>query len=314
MLRGEDHGQARLTEKQVLDIARGYKRGWVTMKELGDQYGITHSSVSNIVAGKSWKHLQRNHTMTLFKSRLGRAMAPRQRSDAAVTASGDDGPPSVIGELHHCIRQDAGMRDAQYFRPSSIGGCRREAWYHYLRYPTEPQRMDPKFQLILNTGTKVHDMVQNWLARSQRFFVSTEVHVWIPQLYVYGHPDAVLTDRKSGYTWLVEFKSINLNQYTKLTKAKQEHRWQANIYTGLLSLQWYSVVYVCKDNSDCREFHYRFDEDMFDEAMLWCDAVRKLAEAKEQPPFVKSECNETFCKYVTRCRKERGTQGSTLHA
>ena len=56
-LKGEDHGSAKLTEKQVIKIRKKYKTGRYTQKKLGEMYGITNANVSEICSKKSWKHI-----------------------------------------------------------------------------------------------------------------------------------------------------------------------------------------------------------------------------------------------------------------
>lgn len=55
--RGELCGHAKLTEKDVREIRRRYKEGGIFQRELGEEYGITRSSIGAIVRRKSWKHI-----------------------------------------------------------------------------------------------------------------------------------------------------------------------------------------------------------------------------------------------------------------
>ena len=53
--KGQDHGEAKLTEAQVLRIRAIYKRGnGIT---LAAKYGVSPSLISMIVLRKAWKHL-----------------------------------------------------------------------------------------------------------------------------------------------------------------------------------------------------------------------------------------------------------------
>lgn len=53
---GSEHGRAKLTEEEVLEIRRKYKSGLLE-KELAEQYGVTRSNIGAIVTRKSWKHI-----------------------------------------------------------------------------------------------------------------------------------------------------------------------------------------------------------------------------------------------------------------
>ena len=54
-LKGEDHGEAKLTTAAVLDIRQRYKRGNGTL--LAEEYGVSPSLVSLVVRHKAWTHL-----------------------------------------------------------------------------------------------------------------------------------------------------------------------------------------------------------------------------------------------------------------
>ncbi len=56
LAKGEQHGQAKLTEKDVLEIRSEYQKG-VRQKQLAKQYQINQSQVSAIVRRKRWSHI-----------------------------------------------------------------------------------------------------------------------------------------------------------------------------------------------------------------------------------------------------------------
>lgn len=56
VLRGEGHGRAKVTETQVREMRQRYQQG-ETLKELGAEYGVHFSVVSDIVNRKSWRHV-----------------------------------------------------------------------------------------------------------------------------------------------------------------------------------------------------------------------------------------------------------------
>lgn len=51
--RGEKHGMSKLSDQDVRDIRANYALCRVTLKELGERYGVHFSQISNIVRGKS---------------------------------------------------------------------------------------------------------------------------------------------------------------------------------------------------------------------------------------------------------------------
>jgi hypothetical protein len=56
-VRGERNNTAKLTEEQVLEIRTIYAAKQATQTELGLRYGVTQAMISEVVRGKSWKHL-----------------------------------------------------------------------------------------------------------------------------------------------------------------------------------------------------------------------------------------------------------------
>lgn len=53
---GEKHWGSILTAKNVEEIRIKYKTKKFTMQSIGDEYGVTKSSIFRIVRNKSWKH------------------------------------------------------------------------------------------------------------------------------------------------------------------------------------------------------------------------------------------------------------------
>lgn len=53
---GENHGAAKLTETEVIEIRSApQRRGIIT--ELAMTYGVSHSTITNIRTGRNWRHL-----------------------------------------------------------------------------------------------------------------------------------------------------------------------------------------------------------------------------------------------------------------
>ena len=56
MLRGEQDGNSKLTEEEVLEIRKMYAEGY-TQQELADEFGVSVSQINNIVNRKNWAWL-----------------------------------------------------------------------------------------------------------------------------------------------------------------------------------------------------------------------------------------------------------------
>lgn len=55
--RGASNHRARLTESDISEIRKLYKAGKVTQIQLGDMFGVSHSTIHLITTRKTWSHL-----------------------------------------------------------------------------------------------------------------------------------------------------------------------------------------------------------------------------------------------------------------
>ena len=56
-VKGTNHGGALLTEKQVKEIRHKYIPKVYSQFKLADEYGVTRSTIQQIVEGRTWKHV-----------------------------------------------------------------------------------------------------------------------------------------------------------------------------------------------------------------------------------------------------------------
>lgn len=54
---GEQNGQSRLTNEQVITIRARYANGGTTHQELCDEYGVSIRTIGHVITRKSWKHI-----------------------------------------------------------------------------------------------------------------------------------------------------------------------------------------------------------------------------------------------------------------
>lgn len=54
---GEKASKSKLTPIQVLEIVELFPKPGISYAEMGRRYGVKHSSIINIVRGKSWRHI-----------------------------------------------------------------------------------------------------------------------------------------------------------------------------------------------------------------------------------------------------------------
>ena len=57
-LRGENHPQSILTEKDVIKIWKYLEEGILTQKQIAEKFGVKQSIISAIKLGQKWKHIK----------------------------------------------------------------------------------------------------------------------------------------------------------------------------------------------------------------------------------------------------------------
>lgn len=76
-LRGGRHGVSKLTDDQAREIIAAYRAGGVTQEALAEQYGVSQRTVSLMVRGETWTHL--NDGVVANPKKLTREDAERAR-------------------------------------------------------------------------------------------------------------------------------------------------------------------------------------------------------------------------------------------
>ena len=56
--KGERNGRAMLTKDQVIEIRHRYAEGGVTLRHLGEEFGVCPATASHIVQGRNWPHVE----------------------------------------------------------------------------------------------------------------------------------------------------------------------------------------------------------------------------------------------------------------
>lgn len=54
---GEEHGRAKLTRDEVVEIRKRYKEGGVSFVRLAEDYDVTPTTIRYIVTRRIWRHL-----------------------------------------------------------------------------------------------------------------------------------------------------------------------------------------------------------------------------------------------------------------
>lgn len=123
-----------------------------------------------------------------------------------------------------------------------------------------------------------------------------------------------------GELWLCEYKSINLNGFSSLLAAKDDHFVQGTIYfylfnqhlkegkyshikelSGFEKAKGIIYLYVCKDDTNLKEFRYTESDEEFSKIVQKIITVREHYDKKSLPPKTPEWCNS--CSWRDKCKK-----------
>lgn len=216
-------------------------------------------------------------------------------------------PLSVVSLMEQVLDKRRKPRP-RYFRPSMVFGCDRQNVYHYNQAPEGPPDIDNRLHRILDTGTAVHKMLQDYLAEHPGIFFApeTKVEAYLGprKALVMGSCDGLVTRRSDKFSLLIEIKTINPAGFDKLRSAKPEHIKQAMVYAKLQGVHFMAFLYFCKGTQSIKEYVVPVDE------KLWAEFVERLTmlkghvDAGTLPLYNKQTCSKSFCRMVGQCRKD----------
>ena len=146
--------------------------------------------------------------------------------------------------------------------------------YWQMEGREEREQHDNRLLLIFDLGHAVHHMFQNYGAAGcwgetyvPEIHMTEGSHPLATELMIEGHADAdnilVVDDIENAPIYEVgivhEYKTINSNAFSKLTRPKPEHLDQATIYTGVLNRPVVVYLYLSKNDSNLADFPVEFN-------------------------------------------------------
>lgn len=202
-------------------------------------------------------------------------------------------------------------------------GCSRVLYYRYTG--VEPlDHIPPRNRRIFDTGHKVHDQLQGYMARivadlktedftaeasfdqnsselaNQYEIVSTTDGIWVINL-----PELKL---RFG----VEIKSMKSELFMKLSAPSMENVVQSTIYMACLDLPLMVILYYNKNDSNMLEFPLAFDPKIWEAVTKKIDFVREHAVNEEPPPREDGYHCKT-CRYQHVCKPPRKSEKKRIH-
>lgn len=236
-------------------------------------------------------------------ARLKKAIR-QKKNETTSTLDLFEEPPSTIDLIEQVLD---GKRDhPRFFRPSMLFGCDRQNYFHYTHAPWHPSQLNNRLMKILDNGTAVHGVLQRYIADHPEIWFAPEarIHKVVEGALIRGSCDGIVIRRSDGYRWGIEIKTINHNDFMKLTKPKPEHVLQASLYAVMHKVHWITILYWSKDKNTLREFPVEFDASRWKETKRRIKRLKTYVDAREIPEYDKRTCNLEFCSYVEWCRKK----------
>lgn len=196
--------------------------------------------------------------------------------------------------------------------PSQINKCLKMIWYSCNGHVGSMEEyVDPRIRLIFDMGSAVHDMMQRYgrqgawgdpshYHKEERIdpdaltFDGKPVHPLANSLWIRGSADALIDKYVCNNVPGIgdvsvrivhEYKTINSNGYSKLTRPKPEHKYQATIYSAVFNAPLVVYIYLNKDNCQIHDFPVPFDNTIWNEVVAKIGRVQHYTNLGEMPPW-----------------------------
>ena len=148
------------------------------------------------------------------------------------------------------------------FHPSAISNpCDRALWLAYHGQMVE-MPLSATLHRIFENGNYLEQRVEHWF-RDTRILLGREVPVRSNDPPISGRIDFLIKHSEHGVV-PIELKSINTAGFGRLTKPKDEHQMQLQIYLNLGGYELGTVLYENKNDQRIKSFFVKRDVDQWD--------------------------------------------------
>jgi CRISPR/Cas system-associated exonuclease Cas4 (RecB family) len=193
--------------------------------------------------------------------------------------------------------------------PSSVGGCRRQVYYHLTEQPVTNPETEALAAIL---GTFIHTGISEAIKREDPFGDNFLIEQAVEYDGLKGHVDLFIRDAGIVVDWKTT-KKKSLRYFPS-----EQQRWQVQLYGWLLAnngqkVNEVALVAVARDGDmeDIRTHIEPYDEAIAKDALAWLSFVKKLAEDKTPPPAEKyAGFCAAYCRFYD-ASGETGCQGTT---
>lgn len=203
-------------------------------------------------------------------------------------------------------------RDNSDIHPSQIDKCVKALVYACSGYANHLEEfIEPRLQQLFDLGSAWHLVMQGYGKRGAwgnpdvyhpeatidpdaMAHDGTPIHQLATQYWIKGHVDAVIgryeIDNVPGVGSVAirlvhEYKTINSNGYSKLTRPKPEHKKQATIYAAVFDIPIVVYFYTNKDDNKMADFPVPFDHTIWNEVVSKIQATQYYVNNEITPPW-----------------------------
>jgi len=175
-------------------------------------------------------------------------------------------------------------------------------------------KIEPRLRLIFDLGHAVHHMFQSYGESGawgpvyrKEVEISSAFQPLAEQLMLEGHADAdnILTIDIEGHPLyevgiVHEYKTINSNGFSKLSRPKPEHKQQAMLYGAALDRPVIVYLYLNKDDSNLADFPVEFEPELWAKLHARASTIKRFYDSGI-PPEGETGFHCKDCAYVYAC-------------
>jgi len=215
-------------------------------------------------------------------------------------------------------------KPSKFYKPSSIGGCKRNIYYQRIGVELEPEKQDCNLVGICESGSNRHEDIQNWVTKMSKLGYKCE---WVDVAeYLKAHPvDGTRVKEKrnmetkcfndnlqmsflcdgiikfDGSYYILEIKTEVSYKFQGQVKPFEEHIEQATCYSLCLGID--NIMFLYEDRNFCskKTFLIPITQDMKNVVVDTIFEIEANIEANTTPTKSVNPKDCNYCLYKNRC-------------
>lgn len=242
-----------------------------------------------------------------------------------------DIPDQFLDDLESTMQRISlkeSRKPSQTYKPSSLGGCKRNMFFQVTGAEPDPDEPDsPSLIGICESGSNRHVEIQTWVSRMKEAGFDCEwvdVGEWIKS----RKPEGTIVKNKSGmetkcyneilnvsflcdgvirykgHYYILEIKTEDHFKYTGQVKPFDKHEVQATAYSVCLGID--DIIFLYEDRNYCIKKPYLFhitQEMKQDLVIAEIEEVEGYRREGKVPPKSTKSADCRYCSYKKECRK-----------